>query len=268
MKNLGLLIAFVLCGTSSLSAQQQQVWHVKLNGTGDGTTWDSATGDLQATLDKAQAGDQVWVAEGIYLPTTTQDRTISFNIKDGIQLFGGFAGTEETLEERDWKEHITVLSGDIGEEKTTEDNSHTVVTFKNVSSNTALDGFVIAEGEAIEGWGDTDDPTSCGAAIFNIADGELSSPIIKNCRFVNNYAFYGAAIYNYSLNQGHCKPVITDSQFENNIAELNGGVIYNSAVDGFAYPVIRNSIFIENIATFGAVICLSFSPIDKNSYRS
>src|SRR5438552_3601239 len=61
-------------------------------GTHDGATWTTAYLDLQQGLSIALTGDQIRVADGTYKPTTGTDRTISFQLKSSVGLYGGYAG--------------------------------------------------------------------------------------------------------------------------------------------------------------------------------
>ena len=47
------------------------VWHVNAAATGSNTgqNWSNAYTDLQSALSAAQSGDQIWVAQGMYVPT-------------------------------------------------------------------------------------------------------------------------------------------------------------------------------------------------------
>ncbi len=54
-----------------------------------------------------------WVTAGKkYRPSDT-DRIVSFSLKSGVSLYGGFAGNETELSQRDWSASITVLTGDL-----------------------------------------------------------------------------------------------------------------------------------------------------------
>jgi hypothetical protein len=51
----------------------------------------------------AVSGDEIWVAVGVYQE--------SILVKDGVSLYGGFAGNETERDQRDWKKNETVLEG-------------------------------------------------------------------------------------------------------------------------------------------------------------
>ncbi len=298
------------------------IWYVKKGGNGNGASWQNAFPELQDALKKASPGDQIWVARGTYLPTRYNDRNASFEIKSGIQLYGGFAGNESDLRQRDWKNNPCILSGEIASASTA-DNSFSVVKFRNASAKTILDGFIIEAGEAnadnrikepalsentapstefkekkgkelagsiqqknlvklgmtirqsIQSMFNPAEseeeerprgpspklynPNSCGAGIFNLAQGGSSSPTIKNCRFIDNHAFYGGAIFNHSTDNGICKPLIENCEFIRNVASLDGGAIYNSGKKGKAIPMIKNTFFKRNGANYGAVIFTDYA---------
>ena len=58
----------------------------------NGSSWANAYTDLQVALGAAFSGDRVLVADGTYKPTVTTDRTISFQLIDGVSILGGYAG--------------------------------------------------------------------------------------------------------------------------------------------------------------------------------
>ena len=247
MKKL-ILISALLLAFGHLSAK---MLFVKQGAKGEGTSWNNAFGDLQVALLHAQNGDTIWVASGTYFPTNKNDRKELFRIKEGVKLYGGFLGHETSLDQRNWRENLTILSGELGKEGK-EDNSYTVIYTKNVSSNTVLDGFAIT-GAASDGVNDLGDIHRSGAGWFNDGSNGESSPTITNCLFINNYARDGAAIYNYA-NNGKCQPNIVNCQFISNKADLEGGAIYNDGRNGMASPIIQSCYFMENQSNYGASI--------------
>jgi len=223
---------------------------VKGGATGNGTSWSNPQ-SLQDALATAQPGDQIWVQTGKYTPTEGTDRTISFEIPDGVKLYGGFIGKETKLEQRNWKTNITILSGEIGS-PAPDDNSYTIVYTKNVSSQTVIDGFVILAGAA-NGVGAKGNRERCGGGWFNDGENGNSSPTIANCTFARNTGRDGAGLYNYAKN-GACTPRIINCQFRDNRADLDGGAIYNDGRNGICKPMIKGCQIVDNIATYGGGI--------------
>src|SRR5690606_26038037 len=85
---------------------------------GDGSSWPDAYTSLQDALAEAGDGDEIWIAAGVYYPDEgigqiNDNRDSTFNIPPGVALYGGFAGGEVKLEDRNWDTRPTVLSGDI-----------------------------------------------------------------------------------------------------------------------------------------------------------
>ncbi|MEZ4629517.1 MAG: hypothetical protein R2880_02145 [Deinococcales bacterium] len=78
--------------------------YVKADATGsnNGNSWANAYTRLQDALavwDATTFPEGIWVAAGVYYPDegsglTDNDRALSFNLKEGMKLYGGFAGTE------------------------------------------------------------------------------------------------------------------------------------------------------------------------------
>lgn len=250
MKQILLTTMMIAIGTLLLSVQASNHYFVLPEGSGEGTSWKDAFPDLQAALAVAQEGDIIWVAEGTYLPTTENDRTVSFVIPSGVQLFGGFAGDEKKLEDRDLSAHQTILSGDIGSPEFVEDNSYTIVYFNLVNDMTLLDGFIITGGYA-DGLVEGADASTCGAGVFNNGEFGLSSPTIRNCTFLDNFSREGAAIYNYA-NDGEASPLISDCNFVYNRSDFNGGAIFNDGNFGTCNPTIKNCNFESNESMYGA----------------
>jgi hypothetical protein len=90
----------LLCCLAAKTPPPQRVY-VKHDATGanDGSSWANAYTDLQLVL--ANVPDTIFVAEGTYKPSTTNDQGHYFNVPTGKKIFGGFAGTEDWLTQRD-----------------------------------------------------------------------------------------------------------------------------------------------------------------------
>jgi len=231
------------------------IHYVKADATGsnNGTSWANAYTDLQSALVTALSDDEIWVATGIYKPTTGTDRTATFSLRDGVSLYGGFAGVEAERAERDHRANLTVLSGDLADndndtilpdEVTRLDNSYRVVTAVDIGTGTVLDGFTISGGNASEY------PFDTGAGIFN----ERSHPTLVNVSLTrNSAAYFGGAMFNV-----RSSPTLTHTVLIENYAGHNGGAIANLSNSA---PFIAHSLLERNSARQhgGAIASLSDS---------
>ena len=120
MKRISLLIFefFIISFTfSSLNAATRYVTSAG-SGTLSGTSWANATNDLQLAINNSASGDEIWVAAGTYYPSrmataletvTLNNRFNAFVLKSGVKIYGGFAGNENLLSERNWTTNNTIL---------------------------------------------------------------------------------------------------------------------------------------------------------------
>ncbi len=231
------------------------ILYVRVSATGinNGTSWANAYTNLQDALSNTCPGvTQIWVAGGIYYPTSTIDRTISFTLKNNLAIYGGFAGTESSLNQRNIANNTTTLLGNIGNFAVATDNSYHVVRASNVNSTAILDGFRIAGG--YEGTAGNDNNN--GGALFI----STASPTISNCTFSVNYAANtGGAVY-----CTQSSPVFSDCLFQGNSSDGAGGAIGNY-ING-NMQMIRCSIANNVAATYGgAVYNFSSVPVISNS---
>lgn len=217
-----LLAGVLLCAMVLSSPVEGAVrYYVTQNGTGTGTgSWADALGEqgFRDRLVTAADGDVFRVAAGKYRPSDA-DRIVSFALKSGVSLYGGFAGNETELNQRDWSDNITVLTGDLDFNDTTDTNgvtltaddinsagngnSYSVLLAVNVSNTAVLDGFTITAGNA--DWTDTNTggAKQCGGGMHNTG----SHAVVRNCSFRGNTAEWGGgAIYNSSSDNrfGYC----------------------------------------------------------------
>lgn len=83
----------------------------------DGNSWSSAYPSLtQAFEGNMSDKKEIWIAKGTYAVKRDSEHTKRFSLVSGIDLYGGFNGSETTRGQRDWKMNTTVLSGMKGNE--------------------------------------------------------------------------------------------------------------------------------------------------------
>jgi len=84
-------------------------------------------------------------------PTTDTNRDISFQLQDGVEIFGGYAGWgTANPDARDIALYPTILSGDIGIAGNNSDNTYHVMVGSNTDSSAILDGFTILAATPME----------------------------------------------------------------------------------------------------------------------
>ena len=204
----------------------------------DGQSWLTAYKTVQEGIDTAYASQQncggvidVWVAEGIYdIHQSSNSDTVQ--LREYVELYGGFAGNETLRTQRSWTTYETTLDG--------ADAVKHVVTG---SDNAVIDGFTVTRGHST-GSNQLGMPSMYGGGgMFN--DGV--SPKIANCKFINNYAEDdGAGIYNTN-----CHPRILNSRFELNSSGSSGGAIHVEQEDSGHRAEITNCTFYDNYSANG-----------------
>src|SRR5690606_11417695 len=115
--------------------------------------WANAADDLQKSIN-ASGVQQVWVARGTYKPKyrgdnmsddNANDRDNAFVLKKDVKVYGGFAGTEDYLYQRDLSltDYASILSGDLGVLNNNADDAYHVVISAGDVGTAVLDGFTI-----------------------------------------------------------------------------------------------------------------------------
>jgi uncharacterized repeat protein (TIGR01451 family) len=244
------------------------------DGDNSGLAWRNALHDLSHAFALAEGCQEnrigeIWVAAGKYVPTNGNyaaegARESTFNLRDGLAVYGGFAGTELVLEERDWLANSTILSGDIGGDDLLDsnglvtdtmrivgDNSYHVVSSISNNSTAVLDGFIInggqADGEAAAG-------KDSGGGIYV----EASSPTLRHLTILANAADDGGGIAHISGS----RPILQNVRVAANRAAFFGGGIFNQSSD----PELTNVALFDNFANSGAgLFNVTSSPLLVNA---
>lgn len=200
----------------ALSAQAWgAVIHVAKSGgnANTGMSWEQAKATVQAGIDSASAGDEVWVASGVYDESVT--------LKVGVALYGGFAGAELSRDDRDWTRNRTTIdaAGLHGW------NPSPVTIADGSDSRTRVDGLTIRGGYL-----------NPGVRCYN------GSAVIVNNYITGNNATYGGGVF---CSRG--TPQILRNRIVGNVGWKSGGGIY--CVYGGA--IVCDNVISGNSAGFG-----------------
>ena len=186
-------------------------------GNNDGSSWANAYRGVDAIVvatTASAAGDEVWVKAGLYKPSATGVRTASLNLKNGVAIYGGFAGSETLLSQRDWLANPTTITGDLADNDGSAiytENSYHVLNGASQGATAVIDGFTITGGNA-----NSTANNDRGGGILCLSG---SSPTVRNCVFrANRCTFGGGAGYINSSS-----PTFVNVQFLDNVGGSFGG---------------------------------------------
>lgn len=274
---------FAIGGTGFCVTQPTTRLYVDANAApgGTGASWACALQQLSTAITMANttpAFTSIWVADGIYKPTTGSSRTAVMAItRANLTILGGFAGGEANAGDANPAVNFSIISGDIGIANDVSDNSYRLMNIGGspVTPNAlVVDGFVFEKGNA-NGSGDN----AVGAAILSNAFPAATPVQIKRCTFrYNNAGANGGAVYltNSNLAFEGCR-------FEGNTAASGGGGVYtfqaspsfsntvfaaNNAPNGggyygnYGYPTFSKTVFTGNSATYGGGVYQSRTNAD------
>lgn len=117
MKIIKTCILILLITLSSNFCNAQIFVNLNATGSNNGASWENAYTDLQNAISVAEENDQIWMAAGTYYPGQNgATRSTTFLVTKGIEIYGGFNGSEVNLSERNINKHITILSGDLNQD--------------------------------------------------------------------------------------------------------------------------------------------------------
>jgi gliding motility-associated-like protein len=181
-------------GTWSFKTADKVTRYVKTSDNGgsgsvNGRTWATASNNLQAMIDEVHllGGGEVWVAKGTYISPAELKifDDDGFRMKNNVAIYGGFSGNETLLSQRNWKNNVTVLSG----------NNKARVVNNPYSKGDRLENTAILDG-------------------FTLTEGNNYNPVMYR-----NNSGRGGAIYN-----SYASPVLRNLLITNSVAESGGGM--------------------------------------------
>ena len=229
----------------------------KPDNTGDGLSWANAKKNVWAGVHATTSPHQVWVKAGTY------SETISMYSTSDVEVYGGFAGTETSREQRSVAENVATL--DAGAL-----TAPTQVIAMYSTANVRIDGLTIRGGNA-----NGANPMDKGGGLY--LDGVDSTNVITGCTIVANHASRGGGIYCddsspivqdcvIDRNSGGgmvcyygSSPTITGSTMNGNTEDVGPGLYCYSG----SSPTLTICSISGNVATLysGGVYCQNSAPV-------
>lgn len=192
-----------------------------------GDTWQAAKRNVQAALDEADThkpGAEVWVAHGKYGGAIV--------IPNGVSVYGGFKGSEDSRAERDFRLNTTILNAGG-------DSAATVRFDVGNGRNTAVDGFTISGGKGNPGRGGGTE----GGGVYC----ERSDAAIRNDIITGNSATNGGGIFVENTSPTITNDVITENAATGLLtAPGEGGGI---RIEGTSSALVTDSLITHNTAS-------------------
>lgn len=218
--------------------------YVNPGSSGDGSSWGNAVGELADAMENAKINNdirEIWVTTGTYKPlyyTTLIDddyygydggKYNFFPVRGNLKIYGGFAGTESSVSERELtEESLSILSGYMNNGS----RNYNIIKCYG-ADNFEIDGFIITGA-----YSDYTGNSSDGAV--NLVSSDV---IIRNCIISQNHSTNGAGI-----RASYTNLLLLDSKLNNNFVDFTGGGI--AFTDGGILTIDRCE-FINNGGSTG-----------------
>ena len=250
MKNIKIIITVIGLVFFTVDTYAEN-WFIKVNGAGDGTSWDNALSGEQFIVKIEDGtiadGDVVYMAAGRYLTGTTSTDVLTFT--QDVTIKGGY-NPESTGTNTDISYpsvHETILSGDLNDNGISDEGDCRVLEIKTTKTIN-LSGITIANGYT--NTANRPGIHADGGAIVNL----------DYCKVVNNQSALttpsgdagGAGILVANATVNCYKTIISDNTSNN-----RGGAIRMTHNDGVlvlnACLLTRNSI----IGNYGGAVQMS-----------
>ena len=215
-------------------------------GTGDGTSWSNAYTDARTAFISAPNSSQIWMAKGKYIRIGTNRNAVFGWETENISLYGGFSGdgTETSIQDRDWVNNKTILSGDLGNDNDPSNNAYHVFMGPLGNINQPIhyayiNGIIIQDGNANGSGSTKTGRMGAGVLLWSY----VTNVKFENCVIQNNTAVGGAGIHASSegrelyLNMTNCR-------LTNNTARVGAPFLFHT--DGKNLTVDIANCLIDN----------------------
>lgn len=216
----------------SRKANIGSIIYVKEGATGSGSSWDDALGEINQAITLASSTGkrhQVWVAKGTYFGDASQYSSIS--LAPGVSIYGGFDGTETSMDKRNIEKNPTLIDGGSKRRCIIQNFDFTD------SMSVVVDGFTIQNGYT----------TQEGSCVSSKKNSTFRNCIFKNAKKGNEVAkavgssfikctFTDNDITEVDINEGFVDSCIfkgSSSKTNSPIIEAQKSKISNSVIEGY-----------------------------------
>jgi len=236
MKKIALITMVAMLGLATAFAQSpnyQGIIYVTPTGAGtqSGDSWANATSSIATAQNLAQEHNaMVWVAAGTYYGSTTYSGSNAFYLKEGVNVYGGFAGDEPDnfdLNLRDFVTNTSILDGNF--------ERRVLFQSSDYSTPTTWDGFTIQNGRLSSNSSPYSDREKGGGVYLRL------NGILKNCIVINNNSSWCTDNKAGGVFADHA--TILNCHISNNTSH-NGGGIYA------LYATINDCQIYDNVGAY------------------
>lgn len=237
-------------GLATLAAAQTP-WYVATNGTGDGSTWETAAGSIQAAIDAASPNDTIWVSNGVYEAGGVTNYPAGTLLTNRVAVWKAL-----TVRSANNDPTNTIIKGAWASDGKT--NGPDAVRCAYLTNGAWLIGFTLADGATMGPEGATEEQRGAGAWC------EATGAVLTNCILIGNAArragggILRGTLYNCGLvqniGQAGAGAYLADlwrCMIVSNTAIALGGD--NAAGAGACLGTLRNCTLMGNKSTIGAV---------------
>ena len=237
---------------------------------GDGSSWENAYKYLQDALAHASSGDKIRIAQGTYKPDRDSnspggsgDRFANFNIPNGVEIYGGYAGLGATdPNENNPQNYETILSGDLSGNDAEAVEPNSLESDPNRTDNSihvikAIDiDIAVMEGLTVKsGYADLQNPDNIGGGMVckpTFPNGRMT---VNKCTFINNYASNRAGAVRCS------RTTFKDCWFRENSTTTirdsqTGNDGWGGAIEETWDSIFINCNFFNNLSLHGGAIVM------------
>jgi hypothetical protein len=216
--------------------------HVARSGNGSSaTSWATAFTNIQSAINDTRSQSlAIWIKADVYAVNSP------IVLKDSVTLYGGFAGTETGLAQRDWRANATIITNTV--------DADAAVPVRRVfqgdyKKNWRVDGLHITGGSLYSAVFNGNAVNQGAGLSANYCSG---SNVVANCRVASNRGLGAAGAYSAGLGLIYMDGTLTieNTILDNNTTPSICGHAY--ILSGTASVVFRNCVFRRGQSNYGS----------------